>query len=149
MPQDLQQLADRVEINDLLLRYAQALETKDWELLSTCFTDDARVDYSASGGVHGTREQAIEFLSQTMPLFSATFFVITNAQIAIDSDGASGRTHFETTMLLGEKGSASYLVAAGYYVDKFRRTGAGWRISERVEEPVYIDTFTPARGPTG
>lgn len=149
MPTDLQQLTDRLEINELLCRYAHALETKDWALLTGCFTEDARVDYSASGGVHGTRDEAVEFLSQTIPLFSATFFMITNAQVSIDGDGATGRAHFQTTMLLGERGAAKYLVAAGYYVDRFRRTEAGWRIAERVEEPVFIDTFSPARAAKG
>jgi hypothetical protein len=149
MPMDLQQLSDRLEINDLLCRYAEALETKDWALLATCFTEDAAVDYSASGGVQGTLEQAVAFLSQTIPLFSATFFVCTNAQVSIDGDEATGRTHFQTTMLLGERSSASYLVAAGYYVDRFRRTDAGWRINQRVEEPVFIDTFSPARAAKG
>ncbi len=142
-------LSDRLEICDVLSRYAQALETKDWALLAICFTEDAAVDYSASGGVHGTVQEAIEFLSQTMPLFSATFCVIANAQVSVDGDAATGRTHFQTTMLLGERGATNYLVAAGYYVDRFRRTDAGWRIAQRVEEPVFIDTFSPARAAKG
>lgn len=146
---DLQQLSDRLEINDLLTRYAQALETKEWALLATCFTEDAAVDYSASGGVKGTLQEATDFLSQTIPLFSSTFFKITNAQVTIDGDDATGRTHFQTTMVLGERGAASYLVAAGYYLDRFRRTDAGWRITQRVEEPVFIDTFSPARASKG
>ncbi|MDQ3145604.1 MAG: nuclear transport factor 2 family protein, partial [Actinomycetota bacterium] len=37
------ELADRLEIDDLLTRYAVAIDTKDWGLLATCFTPDARI----------------------------------------------------------------------------------------------------------
>jgi len=149
MPMELQVLSDHLEISDLQARYAEALESKDWSLLASCFTEDALVDYSASGGIKGTREQATDFLAQTIPLFSATFFVTANPQLTIEGDTAAGRTHFQTTMVLGDRGAASYLVAAGYYLDRYRRTDAGWRISERVEEPVFIDTFNPARATKG
>jgi 3-phenylpropionate/cinnamic acid dioxygenase small subunit len=144
MPIDLQEVSDRLEIADLLYRYAEALETRDWDLLATCFTAGAEVDYSASGGVKGDVAQATAFLAQTIPLFSATHFLIANPQLQLESDeAASGRTHFRTTMVLGERGHTQYLVAAGYYHDRFARTAEGWRISRRVEEPVLIDTFTP------
>ena len=41
-------IADRLEIDDLLTRYTVAIDTKDWDLLATCFTPDAHIDYRAS-----------------------------------------------------------------------------------------------------
>ena len=35
-----QELADRAEIQDVIVRYGWAIDTKDWDLLDTCFTAD-------------------------------------------------------------------------------------------------------------
>ena len=45
-----QELSDRAEIHDVIVRYGWAIDTKDWALLDTCFTDDAHVDYSSNPG---------------------------------------------------------------------------------------------------
>ena len=44
-PVSLQELSDRLEINDLLIRYTRAIDTRDFELLDSCFLPDAAVDY--------------------------------------------------------------------------------------------------------
>ena len=41
MPLSLQELSDRIEIDDLLTRYAVGVDRKDWDLWETCFTHDA------------------------------------------------------------------------------------------------------------
>lgn len=43
------QEAAKADITDVLLRYATAIDTKDWELFRTCFTDDADADYGEIG----------------------------------------------------------------------------------------------------
>ena len=44
---DPQQVSDELEIAALLNAYARAVDTKDWELYRSVFTDDAHIDYSA------------------------------------------------------------------------------------------------------
>ena len=39
-----QELSDRTEIMDTLIRYAQAIDTKEFGLLADVFTPDAQVD---------------------------------------------------------------------------------------------------------
>ena len=53
MTMTLQEISDRIEIDDLLTRYATGVDRKDWDLWETCFTDDARIDYTAFGGIAG------------------------------------------------------------------------------------------------
>ena len=50
---DNQEIADRLEIDQLLVRYVDAIDAKDWDLLDTVFTPDAHLDYSSSGGPEG------------------------------------------------------------------------------------------------
>lgn len=44
-------LEDRIEMDDLLTRYASAIDGLDWDLLDTVFTSDSHLDYRSAGGV--------------------------------------------------------------------------------------------------
>ena len=46
----IDEVLDRVEINDLLVRYCAALRTKDLALLDDVFSPDAIIDYTRIGG---------------------------------------------------------------------------------------------------
>ena len=48
-----QELSDRLEIQDLLVDYSHAIDTRDWDALDDVFTPDAFIDYSAFGGSTG------------------------------------------------------------------------------------------------
>ena len=50
---DVQRISDELEIAALLNRYARAVDTKDWALYRSVFTDDAYVDYSSAGVIAG------------------------------------------------------------------------------------------------
>ena len=69
MTLSLQQISDRIEINDLLIRYTRAIDQKDWELLDTVFTPDAEVDYVSSGGIKGTYPEIRAWLEKVLALF--------------------------------------------------------------------------------
>tara|TARA_B100000809_G_scaffold24453_1_gene21389 strand:- start:303 stop:518 length:216 start_codon:yes stop_codon:yes gene_type:complete len=44
-------LADRLEIGDLITRYATAVDRRDWDLYRSVFTTDAEIDYTSAGGM--------------------------------------------------------------------------------------------------
>ena len=48
---DLQAVQDKIEIKELLYRYARACDRKDWKLLPTVFTPDAYLDYTSAMAV--------------------------------------------------------------------------------------------------
>ena len=48
---DIQHVQDQLDIAALLARYARAVDTEDWELWRSLFTEDATVDYVSSGGI--------------------------------------------------------------------------------------------------
>ena len=87
-----QELSDRFEIQDLVYRYAQVIDSKQFEELRTIFTADVHVDYSAFGGGVGDLEQTLAFLhaSLTAELFPNTQHLNANVQIAVAGDTASG-----------------------------------------------------------
>ena len=62
---------DRIEIDDLLTRYASAIDSRDWALLDTVFTHDAHLDYRSAGGVAGEYPEVRRWLADVLPVFEA------------------------------------------------------------------------------
>src|ERR1700687_1442462 len=46
----LQLLLDRAEISDVQLRYATGLDSRDWPLFRSCFTDEIETDFTSVFG---------------------------------------------------------------------------------------------------
>ena len=136
---DIRLLADRLAIDDLLTRYAHAIDRKDYELLDTVFTPDAHVDYTAAGGVAGAYPEVRAWLEKTLAMFPMTQHTVTNRRVAIDGDTATSVSYFSNPMSLPEKeGKTPMFFVGGYYHDRLRRTPDGWRIIERVEETAWM-----------
>jgi 3-phenylpropionate/cinnamic acid dioxygenase small subunit len=133
----LQELADRIEIDDLLTRYATGLDAKDWELWSSCFTPDAFIDYTAAGGIKGALPEVRQWLAQVMAGFPVTQHLVTNKAVHIDGDTATCRSCLFNPMGVPDKDSLMFFFEGGYYRDTLVRTAAGWRIRERIEEPTF------------
>ena len=88
-----QELADRAEIHDVIVRYGWAIDTKDWALLDTCFTDDAEVDYSSNpGGKEGPYKQIRSWLEKMISAFPVTQHLMSNIDVKLDGDRATCRT---------------------------------------------------------
>jgi 3-phenylpropionate/cinnamic acid dioxygenase small subunit len=137
----LQQITDRIEIDDLLTRYASALDAKDWELFSTCFTADAFIDYTAAGGIKGHLPEIRTWLAQVMATFPMTQHLVTNRAVQIIGDTATSRCALFNPMGVKDGDGLAVFLEGGYYRDKLVRTPDGWRIAERVEEPTYSTRF--------
>jgi hypothetical protein len=133
----LQQIADRIEIDDLLTRYATAVDNKDWELYATCFTPDAFIDYSSAGGIKGSLPEVKQWLGEVMPMFPMSQHLVINKTVVIDGDRATARSAVFNPMGLPEGEGLLLFFEGAYYNDKLVRTPDGWRISERVEETSY------------
>lgn len=133
----LQDVADRIEIDDLLTRYATAVDTKDWDLYASCFTRDAFIDYTGAGGIKGTLPEVQRWLAEVMVFFPMTQHLVTNRTVVIDGDAAACRSYLFNPMGLPDGDGLMLFFDGGYYHDKLVRTSDGWRIAERIEVPTY------------
>ncbi|MEV5650577.1 nuclear transport factor 2 family protein [Nocardia sp. NPDC052254] len=134
----LQEISDRLEIEDLMVRYSHAVDTQQWDLLDEVFTADAHIDYSAMGGACGGLTEIKTFLATVMPNFPAFQHLISNSSITVDGDNATGRTMCNNPMLVGEPGNQNLMLCGLWYLDTFTRVGGNWRIARRVEEKSYM-----------
>jgi 3-phenylpropionate/cinnamic acid dioxygenase small subunit len=144
MPLSLQELSDRIEINDLLTRYAKAIDTQDYELLDTCFLPDADVDYVSSGGIAGKYPEIRAWLEKALAIFSVTIHSLSNSEIELDGDRAKGRTLVTNPMCIreGDDKQTIFTVYA-HYEDELVRTADGWRIASRFERQALLDGSLP------
>ena len=147
---NVEEMADRLEIEDLLTRYATAVDTRDWDLYKTVFTADAVIDYTSSGGIRGGLDEVTKWLSEVLSLFSMSQHLVTNRDIRVDGDAATSRSYLYNPMATAKRdGSLELMFVGGYYRDRLRRTAHGWRIAERIEDTAWTSTSPGSSSPPG
>ena len=140
----LEEISDRMQIDDVLIRYTVAIDTKDFDLLDQVFTPDAHIDYTASGGIEGEYPNVKGWLANALSLFPTYQHFIGNTTHTLDGDAARTRTYFINPMVFeNPDGSNHVFTVGGYYVDRLVRTDAGWRIEDRREDQALIDGSLP------
>jgi len=121
--------SDREEISDVLIRYATGIDTKDWALFRTCFTDEVHADYGEIGAWTGV-DQITEYMSVTHASMPRTNHMVSNFAIDVDGDAASVTSYVHVVLVVSED-PFTWIDGVGQYADRFVRTSDGWRIRER------------------
>lgn len=149
MVMSLQEISDRMEINNLLIDYCTAVDQGNIDEFDQLFTADAYIDYTALGGAKGDLEETKDYLKQVLPLFPATQHLIANSRVFVDGDTATARTMCHNPMRWDSPEGETHMMFYGlWYVDKLVRTDEGWRIKERCEEFGYDFNVPDAFKPT-
>lgn len=134
----LQEISDRLEIQDLLTSYCYAIDERDWDRLDTIFTHDAVIDYSETGGAKGSVAQIKAWLPIAMKRFPRYQHMVATTRLALDGDSANSRTClFNPMVYRDEEGGEKTFFIGLWYRDRLIRTADGWRIAERYEEMGY------------
>jgi len=140
----LQEISDRLEIQELLVRYSDAVDRRDWDLFETVFTEDAVIDYTEFGATRGGVKETRAFLETAMPTFSSHQHMIGNTVLEFDGDTARARTICYNPMVFPRDGGEPQVFICGlWYRDVLVRTPEGWRIKERYEERSYMHNTPP------
>jgi hypothetical protein len=139
MTMSIEEISDRLEIQDLLVAYSHAVDTRNWDAFDDVFTDDALIDYTEMGGSRGGVAATKEFLRTTMPQFASFQHMQATSKVTLHGDTAEGRTICHNPMVLDRGNGETQVFFCGlWYRDRFVRTPAGWRIKERYEEKSYF-----------
>jgi 3-phenylpropionate/cinnamic acid dioxygenase small subunit len=134
----LQEISDRLEIQDLFARYTYAIDERNWDRLDDVFTPDAVIDYSETGGAKGTVAQIKAWLPVAMQRFPRYQHMVATTKLELDGDTARSRTILFNPMVHRADDGAEQVFFIGlWYRDRLVRTPAGWRIAERYEEMGY------------
>ena len=133
---DRQALADRIAAEDLLTRYATAVDRRDWEQYRSIFTADAEIDYTSAGGIAGTVDEVVEFLSTSLEMFEMTQHLVSNIDLEVNGKSATVTAMFNNPMRL--PGGDTWFTGGWYHHDLVR-TPDGWRSRRLREESAWFD----------
>ncbi|HQS98010.1 MAG: hypothetical protein B7Y74_13195 [Novosphingobium sp. 35-62-5] len=131
----LQEISDRLEIQELFARYSFAIDERDWDALDSIFTPDAQIDYSETGGAKGTYAQIKAWLPGALERFPMFQHMVATTKLDIAGDEARSRTILFNPMThRAEDGTEQVFFIGLWYRDRLLRTPDGWRIAERYED---------------
>ena len=139
---DFAAIADRVEIEALRAEHVDAPMLGDYDRFESLFTRDA-VWQLPFANVELVGQENIRVGIEELQ--RAWEFWVQNSHsgtIHVDGDTATGRDYiFE----IGRQRDGRSVVMYGMFHDRYQRTPDGWKFTERVLEPRYLDT-TPLTG---
>jgi len=147
----LQKLIDQRDIENVISRYARAIDRSDVELLKSCYHPDA-ISNNAVSRIPAW-EYAEIIIPQMRKLFSGTMHHVTHSNIQINGDIAAAESYFiawhlvvggfdevmtffgapyaEEMKRLGTLSGGHDFVGSGRYLDRFAKRDGIWRFSER------------------
>ncbi|WP_380873801.1 hypothetical protein ACFB49_43890 [Sphingomonas sp. DBB INV C78] len=148
----LQEISDRLEIQDLFARYSFAIDDRNWAGLDEVFTEDAIIDYSEVGGPRLPFREMQAWLGEAMKAFKGFQHMVATTELKLDGDKATSRTILFNPMIMfpdgsEPKGNDKVFFVGLWYCDKLVRTEKGWRIAERREQKSYFHNAPPELAP--
>ncbi len=140
----LQEISDRLELEDLTTNYADIIDRKAFDELRDIFVPEAQIDYSGTGGPVGSLEYTIEFLQEALSWFPNHQHMVSNTQFKIDGDSATGKVMCFNPMELTVEGGGTHTYLLGlWYLDEFVRTRDGWRFKTRLQKASWSFNLPP------
>ena len=128
----LEEMSDRLEIQQLLAAYCTAIDAGRFDELDQLFTDDAEIDLSVTGGAYGPFGEVKAWLIETLSSMGAYMHLVSNIDLRLTGDTATARTACVNPLVLDSKSNAVYLICF-WYEDEFTRTSGGWRFRKRTQ----------------
>jgi SnoaL-like domain len=138
---------DRLDVVELLARYHQAVDAKDWPTLGSLFVEDSVAEYRGldttkdlfglDGQIVG-RDAIVDWICAGQAPFqyggAPTHFMTNHVIEHLDAETARTRSSFfDLDMVTG------LLFGSGYYTVEHRRTPDGWRITSLLLEQRLAD----------
>jgi uncharacterized protein (TIGR02246 family) len=125
---------DHLEIQGLMARYNQAVDSGDGSTFADTFTEDGALD--AMGSVFEGRAALKSFADAVPSAAKEPRHIATNVIIEGDGDRARIRAYLQMYALMGEP-ARQQVAASGRYDDELAKVDGSWRFVRR--------TFTPDR----
>lgn len=125
----LQELGDRQEIIDLLIRYATTLDSRDWPTLHHIFVPDVIADF-VNFHCEGI-DQVVDTCRGALGGLTSSQHLLGNFAVEIDGDRATSACYLHAMHYYAPATGLKTFIIAGTYRDALVRTVGGWRIERR------------------
>ena len=145
-----QTLVEIESIKKLKARYQRAVDTKDWELMRSVLTADARTIYNSGKHSYDGRDAIIEFLSDPNGLGNTQVQSMHHAhtpEIEITSETtAKGKWYLEDFVISALPSDwaphGTVMHGTGIYIDDYVKIDGEWYLQETGYERIFED-FQP------
>jgi hypothetical protein len=119
------------QLQQLMTRYANACDDRDWAAYRGLFTADARIDYTEAYGRAGTVDELVPWMERIMDpeLLPSSQHLLANLVCDRSGDRASGRAQYINPDVFVENGRKVGLINGGVYRFEARLEAGGWRLS--------------------
>ena len=111
--------------------YAYGIDTKDWALYRSIFSDQVAMNFHSYNGLPERSMTADEWVAGCQSVFmglDATQHTMSNPLVEVVGDHARCRMSMQAThFLITDQGSNEYTLG-GFYDDRLLRTDHGWQI---------------------
>ena len=133
---EIQYLMDRAGIEDVIRRYFQGLDRCNREQVRSCFSDDIVAHYDHRPPVRGIEElmegfQTFKRMKEGRMKVTTHFMGNLNFSL-IQGDVAETETNAIAFLVAPGEGEGAVAMRSLRYMDRLRRQGDGWRISDRI-----------------
>jgi hypothetical protein len=139
--------ADKERIAEVLIRYATGIDSKDWALLRSCWTEDVDADYGEVGRFSGA-DAITDLMKRLHGAMGPTYHRLSNLAIAVDGERATARSYVHALLQAIADDAASWVEAVGHYDDELVRTADGWRIARRATNIARVRAGAASGSPT-
>jgi len=134
----VQQLQDEKAIREVVIRYGEYLDSRDYAAYASLFASDGvwTGGFGSATGPAAIQAMLEKNLGKPEPGFvnKANFHLMTTVVVDVDGDTAKARSRYMFFTASPENKPASSL--AGRYVDEFVRENGAWKIKKRTTHGV-------------
>jgi len=118
--------ADRIGVQDVMLRYAASVDERDADLYRACFADDVVVVGMGPEPVHGI-DAWMAVWTKALSRYGNTQHMLGPTLATIRGDEASTRTDVQATHVMKDAPDTLFTLWATYKTD-MRRIDGAWKI---------------------
>src|SRR6266567_6685349 len=129
---------DKLAIRETIEDYLNFLDAKDWDGITSCFSNDAKSWYNFEPQVLEGGRGVANWLRHRISQYGSTDHALSNLHIVVTGDLAACDSRLTASLLHpGGNGNPRIAVRAIWYQDKLRRSADRWVIYERRHEPQW------------
>jgi hypothetical protein len=125
---------DRLDIADTMARFAAGIDTRDWYMYRSVFTEHIDVDYrSWRADAYGpmTADAWVARATRLFPGLDASQHTLSNLRCDIDGDTATCHAYVRADHCFVNAFGDSMFTIGGIYSDRLVRTEVGWLINAK------------------
>lgn len=121
-------IADRIALQDVMLKYAAGVDERDFDLYASCFLENVEIVDFGETPISG-RDEWVEYVKVALNSYGPTQHMLGPQLATIDGDSAHCRTDVQALHYLKQPEGEILTLWATYETDMVR-TDEGWKISK-------------------